>query len=165
MESTSFSQHCFSTDIVTSSVPPSVASSSEESSNDCTAPWKADIAFSMNGATSPHTTIFHSEQQALVELPRSLARPSRESVLQRLSESLLRRSLTKVCPYENFGFDVSCCLFCRSLRGTKKAILISLIIVSFSKSSPRLPRLTCRNADYVRPMRVSSRWRCCKIRN
>lgn len=95
MESSSLGQF-LSTDLVTpGSVPPSVASS-EDSSNDCAgAPWKADSVH-MNGSrdSSPHTTIFHTDQ--LAELPRSIARPSRESVLQRLSESLLRRSLTKV---------------------------------------------------------------------
>jgi len=50
----------------------------------------------MNGGDmSPQTTIFHTDH-SLAELPRSITRPSRESVLQRLSESLLRRSLTKI---------------------------------------------------------------------
>eukprot|EP00977_Amphora_coffeiformis_P015748 scaffold4707_cov164-Amphora_coffeaeformis.AAC.22 len=54
----------------------------------------------MNGGDmSPQTTIFHTDH-SLAELPRSITRPSRESVLQRLSESLLRRSLTKVCTHK-----------------------------------------------------------------
>ena len=129
MESSSFSQHFLTTDLVTSSVPPSVASSSEESSNDSTAPWKADIASSsMNGSTSPHTTIFQSDH-SLVEIPRSLARPSRESVLQRLSESLLRRSLTKVRLYEDFSVGLVVSLVQSS--PDENAVLMAVLFVFF----------------------------------
>ena len=83
----------------TGSVPPSVASSSEESSNDSMngSPPPTTLFASCNGGTS--TSSNHQDDNSLlnVELPWNLARPSRESVLQRLSESLLRRSLTKVC--------------------------------------------------------------------
>lgn len=115
MESSSLGQFLL-TDLVAppGSVPPSVASS-EDSSNDSSVPWKADSLFHMNGGGGGSgTNSPRSPQHAtlhLAELPRSIVRPSRESVLQRLSESLLRRSLTKVIIYSFIRFTVGCA-FC-----------------------------------------------------